>query len=461
MVLNTLPTTQSPLSTGLPALGAAPAVFGQSKVNADDLGAGIGSSFSILTLRGKVWRTKYRGEEHVHMMAPAAPGLPPAGPRPSVEVVIVKASPVIAKIFYAEGYSEGDKEAPDCWSVNGQTPDPASPQKQCQTCAACPQNVWGSRMTAAGKAGKACQDSKRLAVVPAGDLRNELFGGPMLLRVPAASLQDMGAYSSLLQQHGHSYFSVVTSLSFDHTVAYPKLVFTPLRAVNDAEARTILELQDSPVTQRVLSEAVDYVKAEVPAALAGPSVVMAAAIGGAPTPAAQPDPSYQYTPDGKHRWKAGMAGWEPVPAPVVAASPPPPVVVAPPPPPPVPAQVIGQVSVPESHAGPAAAIAEMEAKLAAMKGQTTGTPPLPPEPATNTQTAAPVTPGTTRRRRGTATVTPPPSPAPTAPPAPPTMATPVVAAQEVLPPPMPTDPMAPTGGAIDQNLDDKLASLLG
>ncbi len=459
--MNTLPTTQSPLSTGLPMLGAAPAVFNQSKVNADDLGAGIGSSFSILTLRGKVWRTKYRGEEHVHMMEPSAPGMPPPGPRPSVEVVIVKASPVIAKIFYAEGYSEGDKEAPDCWSVNGQTPDPASPAKQCQTCAACPQNIWGSRMTAAGKPGKACQDSKRLAVVPAGDLRNEMFGGPMLLRVPAASLQDMGAYSSLLQQHGHSYFSVVTSLSFDHTVAYPKLVFTPLRAVNDAEARTILELQDSPVTHRVLSEAVDQVKAEVPAALAAPAstVLAAPAPVVAPPVVTQPDP-YQYTPDGKHRWKAGMAGWEPVPAPVVSA----PVVVAPPPPPPPPPVVVAppvpqQVTEPPAHAGPQAAIAEMEAKLAAMKGMAAPPPPMTAAPIT--QTTAPVTPGTTRRRRGTAAVTPPPSPAPTAPPAPPTMATPVVATQEAPPPPPTADPMAPTGGAIDQNLDDKLASLLG
>jgi hypothetical protein len=380
--------------------------------------------------------------------------MPPPGPRPSVEVVIVKASPVIAKIFYAEGYSEGDKEAPDCWSVNGQTPDPASPSKQCQTCAACPQNIWGSRMTAAGKAGKACQDSKRLAVVPAGDLRNEMFGGPMLLRVPAASLQDMGAYSSLLQQHGHSYFSVVTSLSFDHTVAYPKLVFTPLRAVNDAEARTILELQDSPVTHRVLSEAVDQVKAEVPAALAAPAstVLAAPAPVVAPPVVTQPDP-YQYTPDGKHRWKAGMAGWEPVPAPASFAPPlpPPPVVAAPPVPP--------QVTEPPAHAGPQAAIAEMEAKLAAMKGMAAPPPPMTAAPIT--QTTAPVTPGTTRRRRGTAAVTPPPSPAPTAPPAPPTMATPVVATQEVPPPPPMADPMAPTGGAIDQNLDDKLASLLG
>jgi hypothetical protein len=54
----------------------------------------------------------------------------------------------------------------------------------------------------------------------------------------------------------------------------------------------------------------------------------------APAPAAAPpSDGYQYTADGKHRWKPGMSAWEPVPA----APPPPPAPASAPPPPPPPA----------------------------------------------------------------------------------------------------------------------------
>ena len=63
--------------------------------------------------------------------------------------------------------------------------------------------------------------------------------------------------------------------------------------------------------------------AAAPVTAAAPAVAAPVAL---PPVAAAPvlDPSYQYTPDNTHRWKVGMAAWEPVPAAAPPAPPPPP-----------------------------------------------------------------------------------------------------------------------------------------
>lgn len=226
----------------------------------DELGAGIRSGFGIIGYKGKVWSTKYQGVETAMMREDGD------GPRHSIEVVIVKASPHIAKIFYQDGFVDGSTAPPDCWSTNGLTPDPAAPKKQSATCAGCPKNAWGSKVTEAGKQTKACSDSKRLAIVPLNDLKNELMGGPMLLRVPAASLKDLKSYGDSLQAHGYPYFAVATRISFDSTEAFPKFVLTAMRPLTDDEADVILELQEDTRTVQILNAQVEAVHHEPQAA---------------------------------------------------------------------------------------------------------------------------------------------------------------------------------------------------
>ncbi len=69
----------------------------------------------------------------------------------------------------------------------------------------------------------------------------------------------------------------------------------------------------------------------------------------APAPTVSAPADWQYTADGGHRWRPGMANWEPVP---VQAPPPPP--FAEPPPPPAPAQVVNAAELLQ-RARPAAA----------------------------------------------------------------------------------------------------------
>ena len=231
----------------------------------NDLSAGVQAGFGIIGYRGKVWSTRYRGEEK-QLMRPDGDG-----PRNSIEVVIVKASGHVSKIWYKDGFVEGSSAAPDCYSTNGVTPDVGSKNKQHTACASCPMNQWGSRITPAGKQGKACSDSKRLAVVPSDNIGNEILGGPMLLRVPAASLRDLAGFGEKMQALGYPYYSIAARISFDPAEAYPKFTFGAIRPLNDAEADQVLALRDSRQVQVILAEGSESVQA--PAQIAAAATV--------------------------------------------------------------------------------------------------------------------------------------------------------------------------------------------
>ena len=226
----------------LPQTGAA-----NSAVN-DDLGAGILPSFGILGFKGKVWSVRFGGKDTQLMREDGD------GPKNSLELVLVKASPLISKIYYQGGYVDGSNEKPDCWSGDGIKPDASVQNKVNATCADCPMNAWGSRISDAGKEGKQCADSRRVAVVPAGDFENELGGGPMLLRVPAASLKPVKAYGDLLKSYGYPYFSAVTKISFDPLEAYPKFVLEALRPLSAEDQARIEKLRNDPRVQAVVNE---------------------------------------------------------------------------------------------------------------------------------------------------------------------------------------------------------------
>lgn len=230
-----------------------------------ELGAGVTAGFAVVGYRGKVWNIKHRGEETIQVRSDDGT------PKAAMDFVIVKAAANISKIFYIDGWVEGSSAPPDCWSVDGVRPDPASPKKQCTNCAGCPMNQWGSAITPAGKKAKRCTDSKRLAVVPVDDIENARYGGPMLLRVPAASLADMANYDGNLMSKGFPYFAVHTSITFDMNESYPKFVFIARRALNDEEAVKVLAMRDGDQVARILSAPVEEVTADVASPSAEPA----------------------------------------------------------------------------------------------------------------------------------------------------------------------------------------------
>jgi hypothetical protein len=218
-------------------------VFGNVKVD-NELSAGIQASYAVVKYRGKVWSVNYRGEENPVLRADGD------GQANSIEVVIVKSSPILGKTYYIDGWKPDSRDKPDCFSNDGLKPEASSPHLQNDYCKTCKHNQFG---TGPNGRGKACADSKRLVVVPVDDLRNEAYGGPMLLRVPAASLQNMAAYGDKLKQLGYVPFGVATRVSFDTKVTHPQFVFGAIRALKDEEAEVVQELRNDERVDRILS----------------------------------------------------------------------------------------------------------------------------------------------------------------------------------------------------------------
>ena len=89
--------------------------------------------------------------------------------RPGIaDVIIVGANPALSKMYYAGKWDpDAEQKGPDCYSMNGLRPAADAKNKQSDLCSTCKHAAWGSKVSELGKEGKACSDSKRLAVVAA------------------------------------------------------------------------------------------------------------------------------------------------------------------------------------------------------------------------------------------------------------------------------------------------------
>lgn len=221
----------------------------EAKDNA--LAQGIQAGYPIMGYKGKVWSIRYRGEE-TKLMRPNNDG-----PMASIEAIIVDSADHLSKIFYEGGYTEGNTAPPDCFSNDGVKPDISSPKIQNPICATCPKNAWGSAVNkATGGKGKACGDFKRTAITPLADPMNEAMGGPMLLRIPAASLQEVASYANKMGGLGYPFFAIGTRISFDVEESYPKFKFNAIRPLDDKEAKIVKELRSTEQVKRIISEEV-------------------------------------------------------------------------------------------------------------------------------------------------------------------------------------------------------------
>ena len=217
--------------------------------------AGIGMAWPILTLRGKTWGWRFRGESRI-FEAPNANAGGSIMPVQHLDVVLVQPSQRISKVYYKDGYDPQNptRKPPDCWSVDGIMPDPTVSERQNPTCGGCRWNVFGSNIGPAGQKGKACSDNKRLAVVTLNDLPNVDFGGPFMLRLPPGSFANYTNYVSVMAARGYQPYTVVTRLLFDPTVAHPKVMFFPQRPLRPEEAVYILAHQANPRTDLMLND---------------------------------------------------------------------------------------------------------------------------------------------------------------------------------------------------------------
>ena len=295
-------------------LGPQSKILETSKVDPRSLAAGIKPSFASVTFKGKTWGIRYRGVTQ-QLLARDQSGQV-LGSIPTIDVVIVKAAMPISKTYYIEKFKEGDFAAPDCWSTNGLKPDIAAPKKQNETCRGCKWDAFGSRLMDDGRKGKACSDNKRVAVVPAADIKNEAFGGPMLLKLPPSSFAGLSELEAQLHMQGYRYDGLITRLSFDYEAAFPKIIFTPIGVLNDHQAQEIIALQDSDTVERILSEELVEVSADPNQPTAESNVV--------PLQKPEPQPVHTAPPSHPSVMGGGATAFNPSPPPPAAVQTPPP-----------------------------------------------------------------------------------------------------------------------------------------
>lgn len=184
---------------------------GVPSVLAQSLAGGIGSGESTarISIKGSRFRIVEGGTETVLDST-------------NLDVIVVGANPRLSKTWYARVWTpESEPSSPDCFSLDGVSPDTQATEPQNDLCASCPQNAWGSKVTPQGKQIKACSDQKRLAVVAADDPTGPIY----LLQVTPAALQGLGKYQKELSLRGIPAEIVRTRISFDTDASFPKLKF--------------------------------------------------------------------------------------------------------------------------------------------------------------------------------------------------------------------------------------------
>jgi len=234
-------------------------------------GGGSGVSTKRISIKGGVFRLVAGGKEVASI------------DDRHLDVVIVRAAPKVSRIFYAGSYDADKIVRPDCWSNDGEKPDPSIKDPQHRTCMGCPQNEAGSGM---GNS-RACRFQQRLAVV----LANNMDGDVLQLTLPATSVfgkedgdkRPLQAFARFLaaQNPPVNPEQIVTRMKFDTKAESPKLFFAPVRWLTDDEYPTVVSQGDSEDAKKAIVMTVaqaDGVKAAPALAIPGKSPVAKAPV---------------------------------------------------------------------------------------------------------------------------------------------------------------------------------------
>jgi len=223
---------------------------------ANDLMDGALSGFPILSIKGKHFAV-VRGDDRQVIMSPKDDETPAS----YVDLVLIRANRNVSKVYYDAQYEDGFAGAPDCFSIDGLAPDLQAESPQADSCATCPHNQWGSRITESGKKAKACQDNRRVAVAAASALDDV-----MLLRVPPASLKALAEYGRALASRKIDYRYAITRVKFAQDAAAPQLEFKPVGFLDEEQCAEVDRLYESDLVQQIIGkvgEAIDVQGAPV------------------------------------------------------------------------------------------------------------------------------------------------------------------------------------------------------
>jgi len=198
-----------------------------------------------LSIRDKVFRKIINGKEEKL-------------DQDSLQVVIVKAAS-ISRMYYAEKFGASGNTIPTCWSADCRTgvpsPNVLTQHKQNPHCFDCKQNIKGSGI---GNS-LACGFKQRLGVVMLNEEGNLDADNVFRLDVPANSIfpkdpkkLSLRGYGKVLSTNKTRLAALITEIRFDNEVDIPKLVFKPLRALEQAEVETAFRIQKDDDTAKLV-----------------------------------------------------------------------------------------------------------------------------------------------------------------------------------------------------------------
>lgn len=182
----------------------------------------------------------------------------------TLEVVIVDF--VSANLYYDGPFDRDNPQPPGCFAIGPEpstlTPSTNSPNQQSSACATCPNNQFGSAPN--GK-GKACKNTRLIAVIPASALDDENGEAPLwIMSVPPTSLKAFDTYvHSLANRLRTVPVGVITQITLDpgNTFASPR--FTVVRPLDPKEVGTFISRREE--AQKRLSDEPDVSQYQAPA----------------------------------------------------------------------------------------------------------------------------------------------------------------------------------------------------
>ena len=236
-----------------------PAFLANRTVANDVFAAGIQTSagFPTIGCKGTRFVVKSDGEETVL-------------PTVEIAVVLISAKQNLDKTYYASKYDPNATEAksPDCFSKDGIRPDASATMKQCESCAGCAMNQFGSGIDASGNPGKgkACADTKMLAIFA----NNGVYG----FKLTPSSLKAFGHYVKETSRRGVDLSTAITVIGFDPNFSYPVFTFNFGGFLGEEQVGKIQALKGSPEVADIIGGTATLVS---PAVASAPVQIEAAA----------------------------------------------------------------------------------------------------------------------------------------------------------------------------------------
>jgi hypothetical protein len=182
-------------------------------------------------------------------------------PTNKLEVVIVNASKHVSRTFYAKAWDpKADAAPPDCWSNDGEKPDPTVKEPQNSSCIGCQQDINGSGQ---GNT-KACRKNRRIAVALASDLNGDVYQMTLQSKSIFYDMKDPGdlehmpfnQYAKYVGSQGYNLNTLVTEMRFDEDSTVGKLFFRPVRFLEKHEWDVAVKQGDSAAAKNAVTMSV-------------------------------------------------------------------------------------------------------------------------------------------------------------------------------------------------------------